>query len=308
MAGAWREKGGKMMGQPNTGNDWGKLRAFELRELVQSRLCRIATGDERTLRFEYDASVPTILVGREKELGELLTIVIGYSWDRLDRGGLDVAVQGFNERETAIKVQFSFCENRNTRGEDDSLYQQRSFRNAEDDGSEFRMMDEICSRLGIEMVTLFGPNGERYLAFVMQFAKPSSIAQMGQGTFFTDCLKGKRLLLVEDNELYREVLKGHLVQWGVEVEEACNAEAAIEAIDRSSSFDFGVFDISLPGMSGRDLAQYCRSSPFQSDMKIISLSGVQRPCVDDLFDEGLVKPTMPDVLKELLTRYASGLS
>ncbi len=297
------------MGQPCTGRDWGKLRAFELKDLVQSRLCRIASGgDERTLRFEYDASMPRILLGREKELGELLTIVIGYSWDRLDRGGLDVALQGFNETETAIKVQFSFCENRSTCDGDDSLYQQRSFRNAEDDGSEFRLMDEICSRLGIELVTLYGPNGEKYLAFVMQFAKPTPKIQKGQGTGDADCLKGKRLLLVEDNELYREVLKGHFVQWGIMVEEASNAEAAIEAIDRLKSFDFGVFDISLPGMSGRDLAHYCRSRLYKSDMKIISLSGVQRPCVDDLFDERLVKPTMPSVLKELLTRYSSGSS
>lgn len=288
---------------------WGPPKPFELKELVESRLCRIATGgDERTLKFEYDRNIPRYLIGREKELGELLTIVTGYSWDRLERGGLEVAVQGFNEKEGTIKLQFSFCENRNACGEDDSLYQQRSFRNAEDDGSEFRMMDEICSRLGVEMVTLFGPHGERYLAFVMQFAKSSNGVAEGKTVVRSNSLKGKRLLLVEDNELYREVLKGHLVQWGIEVEEAGDAESAIDLIDKSGSFDFGVFDISLPGKTGKDLAYHCRSRPFQSGMRIISLSGVQKPSVDDLFDERLVKPTMPNVLKELLTRYSSGLS
>ncbi len=281
----------------------GRLKAFDLKELVESRLCRIVTGgDERTLKFEYDANISKFLVGREKELGELLTIVIGYSWDRLERGGLDVAVQGFSETEEMLKVQFSFCEIHKTIGEDDSLYQQRSFRNAEDDGSEFRMMDELCSQLGVEMVSLFGPNGENYLAFVMQFEKLNANSITNDGVARPDCLKGKRLLLVEDNELYREVLKGHMVQWGIEVEETADAESAIEVMDASAPFDFGVFDISLPGMSGRDLAGYCRNKPSQSEMRIISLSGVQKSCVDDLFSERLVKPAEPTVLKELLTR------
>ena len=91
----------------------GLLKRFDLKELVDSRLCRIVTeGDERGLKFEYVQKISKSLLGREKKLGELLTIVIGYTWDRLERGGLDVAVQGFSETDERLKVQFSFCENR----------------------------------------------------------------------------------------------------------------------------------------------------------------------------------------------------
>ena len=112
----------------------GLLKRFDLKELVESRLCRIVTeGDERGLKFEYVQKISKSLLGREKKLGELLTIVIGYTWDRLERGGLDVAVQGFSEADETLKLQFIFCENRSAVSEDVSLYQQRSFRNAEDD-------------------------------------------------------------------------------------------------------------------------------------------------------------------------------
>ena len=50
--------------------------------------------------------------------------------------------------------------------------------------------------------------------------------------------------------MYREALKGHMIQWGIEVEETGDAESAIEVIDAAGTFDFGVFDISLPVMSG----------------------------------------------------------
>ena len=229
----------------------GLLKRFDLKELVESRLCRIVTGgDERVLEFEYDQKISKSLLRGEKKLGELLSIVIGYTWDRLERGGLDVAVQGFSETDETLKVQFSFCENRSAVSEDDYLYQQRSFRNAEDDGPESRMMDELCSQLGIEIVRLHGPNGEIYLAFVMRFAKSISSSISRDEPVGSYCLKGKRLLLVEDNELHREVLKGHMVQWGIEVEETGDGESAIEVIDAAGLFDFGVFDISLPGMSG----------------------------------------------------------
>ena len=299
----------KSDGKQELRNARGLMKRFDLKELVEARLCRIVTGgDERGLKFEYDPNISNALVGSEKVLGELLTVVIGYSWDRLERGGLDVAVQGFSETDETLKVQFSFCENRTAVSEDDSLYQQRSFRNAEDDGSEFRMIDELCSQLGVEMVTLYGPSGEMYLAFVMQFAKSISNSVSRDEPVGTDCLKGKRLLLVEDNDLYREVLKGHMVQWGIEVAETGDAESAIEVLNAVGPFDFGVFDISLPGMSGEELAGHCRSQPMQSGMRIISLSGAQRSGLDDLFDERLVKPAVPFVLKELLTRCASGLS
>ena len=61
-------------------------------------------------------------------------------------------------------------------------------------------------------------------------------------------------------------------------------------------------------MSRSDLASYCRSQPVQSEMRIISLSGVQSSCLEDLFDERLVKQSVPFVLKGLLTRCQSGLS
>jgi len=111
-------------------------------------------------------------------------------------------------------------------------------------------MDELCSQLGIEMVMLRGPNGEMYLAFVMRFAKSISSSISRDELVGSDCPKGKRLLLVEGSDLYREVEKGHMVPKGIEVEETGDAESAIEVIGGAGPFDFGVFDIPLQGMSG----------------------------------------------------------
>ena len=121
-------------------------------------------------------------------------------------------------------------------------------------------MDELCSQLGIEMVKLHGPNGEIYLAFFMRFAKSITSSISRDEPVGSDYLKEKWLLLVEGNELYREVLKGHMIQWGIEEEETGDAESAIEVIDAAGTFDFGVFDISLPVMNGRSCRVIAQAS------------------------------------------------
>ena len=56
--------------------------------------------------------------------------------------------------------------------------------------------------------------------------------------------------LVEDKELNREFLKGHMIQCGIEVEETGDAESTIEIIDAAGPFDFVVFNIYLQVMKG----------------------------------------------------------
>ncbi len=298
-----------MNGCAEGGESRDRLKAFELRRLIKSRLLHIEAGDgDMCLSFEYDDGIPEVLMGKERDLRELVAVLLRYSWECFGQGGLEVAVEGFGETYESIKVQFSFCENLEANEATSSFLRQRLFLKAEDDGSEVRSMNEICARLGTELVFLTGPRGERFIAFVVSLRKPPQLPADPQGNFPGNCLRGKRLLLVEDNDLYREVLKGHFVRWGMEVEDVGDAERAIEVIDRSVPFDFGVFDSSLPGITGNDLARYCRGRRHRNCMKIISLVGSRMPENGHLFDCSLAKPAMPSLLKDMLYRYSSGLS
>ena len=51
-----------------------------------------------------------------------------------------------------------------------------------------------------------------------------------------------------------------MIQWGIEEEETGDAESAIEVIDAAGTFDFGVFDISLPVMNGRSCRVIAQAS------------------------------------------------
>lgn len=66
-----------------------------------------------------------------------------------------------------------------------------------------------------------------------------------------------RVLLVEDNELVRDSLGELIDALGHNVQCVPDAEAAIESLARDE-FDVLISDLSLPKMSGLDLARYVK--------------------------------------------------
>jgi CheY-like chemotaxis protein len=67
---------------------------------------------------------------------------------------------------------------------------------------------------------------------------------------------GRRVLVVEDDPVLRELVAGHLRKRRFEVLEADSAEAVLRAVgDRSLTYDLALVDVHLPGKSGLELAR-----------------------------------------------------
>ena len=72
---------------------------------------------------------------------------------------------------------------------------------------------------------------------------------------------GKHVLLVEDNELNREISYELLTSEGFEVEEADDGDVAIEKVKNSAPgyFDLVLMDVQMPRMNGYDAARAIRA-------------------------------------------------
>jgi CheY-like chemotaxis protein len=108
------------------------------------------------------------------------------------------------------------------------------------------------------------------------------------------------VLVVDDDELNRLLVKRVLEGRGVEVEEASSGIEALVAMDVRRP-DLIVLDIVMPGMNGVDVLDHVRSTPELAAIPIIMLSG--RSGDDDLLatyragaDYYLTKPLVADEL------------
>lgn len=109
-----------------------------------------------------------------------------------------------------------------------------------------------------------------------------------------------QILVAEDDELTRFLLKVSLEQNGHEVTAAANGREALkQALDRKP--DVLVLDLMMPGINGTEVIRQLRSMPEYSDLRIIVVTGTANPqSIPEaaLADRLLQKPV---AIEELLT-------
>ncbi|HEX6765520.1 MAG TPA: ATP-binding protein, partial [Polyangiaceae bacterium] len=113
-----------------------------------------------------------------------------------------------------------------------------------------------------------------------------------------------RIVLVEDQEDSREMLRALLELRGHSVIEAADGSEAIQVIRRERP-DVALVDIGLPVVSGYEVARAVRSSSEGDQVYMIALTGYGsqsdvRAAEDAGFDAHLTKPAEPDRLFRLL--------
>ena len=127
-----------------------------------------------------------------------------------------------------------------------------------------------------------------------------------------EALKGSRVLIVDDNELNREIMKEVLIGHGLLVEEAGNGSEAVEAMKAKEPgyYQFILMDIEMPVMDGYEATMQIRQFPnrIRANVPIIALTSNavsdnrERAAVVGM-DDFLVKPTNSMRLLRSLAKF-----
>ena len=80
-----------------------------------------------------------------------------------------------------------------------------------------------------------------------------------------------KILLVEDNEMNRDMLSRRLIKAGFEMVMAVDGEQAID-LARSEAPDLILMDISLPGLDGWEATRRLKAMPETRSIPIIALT------------------------------------
>jgi CheY-like chemotaxis protein len=116
----------------------------------------------------------------------------------------------------------------------------------------------------------------------------------------------RRILLVEDNELNRDMLSRRLVRRGYQVEIAVDGREGL-SMAGSSSPDLILLDLSLPEMDGWEVLRQLKQDPRMKNIPVVALTAHalvtdRNRAMEAGFDDYDIKPVeMPRLLKKMET-------
>jgi CheY-like chemotaxis protein len=118
-------------------------------------------------------------------------------------------------------------------------------------------------------------------------------------------MRGESILIVEDNEDFRGLVRAALEQEGFTVREACDGEEALARLGESgSSHCLMLTDLMMPGMTGWELVSALRSDPLLRSNPIVVATAVPEDAPSTV-DAILTKPFDVDSLVRVVERYCS---
>lgn len=116
-------------------------------------------------------------------------------------------------------------------------------------------------------------------------------------------LRGKRVLVVDDNATNRRILTRQLQLWGLTLQDTESPREALAWLARGDSFDVAILDMQLPELDGAQLAIEIRKQCDAARLPLILFSSLGRReagADDALFAAYITKPLKPSALFDVL--------
>ncbi len=145
------------------------------------------------------------------------------------------------------------------------------------------------------------------LKFVLKFKLFFELKPVAEQKASAALLTGKRILVVEDNEVNQQTIESLLTAEGAAAEMALDGKAAIDLMERNKGFDLVIMDLQMPHMNGFEAAKYIRRK-LSSNIPIIALTactddGERLECFSNGMNQYLAKPFAAQELSGLLHHF-----
>lgn len=113
-------------------------------------------------------------------------------------------------------------------------------------------------------------------------------------------MKGKRILIADDEQDILEIVKYNLQKEGYELQTATNGKEALEKVNAFKP-DLAILDIMMPGMTGVEVCKLLRAKPEYNDLLIVFLTALSDDPshikgLEAGADDYIPKPISPKVL------------
>jgi two-component system sensor histidine kinase/response regulator len=292
---------------------------FSLLDCIESALQPLALRAHTKgleLTWTYHGNIPEVLVGDHMRLRQILLNLVGNAVKFTRQGEVSVRAEGLaaHEGKTPIRITVSDTGIGIPREKHQHIFgafaQADSTTTREFGGTGLglsissRLVHLMGGQVGLESEPGKGTTFTLVIPFGMGAAKEKEAAKPEAAE-----LLNKRVLVVDDNEINRQLLMHLLPQWGMEPTCAASGQEALEISHDASvigkPFSIVLLDQQMPGMDGYEFAQRLRHLESIEQPSIIVLSSA--PALEDQdrartlgIERMLLKPIRRSTLLEAL--------
>ncbi|MBC6605328.1 PAS domain S-box protein [Hymenobacter sp. BT188] len=279
-------------------------------------------AEEKSLFFETKVSpqLPPVLLGDPYRITQILLNLAGNAIKFTEKGSVTISCDLIRQVDEVVEIKFSVAD---TGIGIDPTYLRHIFKEfSQEDPSVTRKFGGTGLGLSISksLVNLMG--GELQIESKKHHGTISSFSLLLQVGSESDLprkeaidqslrerLRGKEVLLVEDNKFNRQIAKALLNNAHIHVVEAVNGALAVELL-QNRRFDLVLMDMQMPVMNGLEATTILREQ-LHLKTPIIALTanaikGEREKCLAAGMDDYLAKPFREDELLKLIGDWVLG--
>ncbi|HZP74429.1 MAG TPA: GAF domain-containing protein [Gaiellaceae bacterium] len=143
---------------------------------------------------------------------------------------------------------------------------------------------------------------------IVLVAKPAEVPARIEEDDGLPQLRGKRVLIVDDNATNREIVSRHARSWDMEPVAFERPVDALELIERGEPLDVAVLDMMMPDIDGIELAREIRKRRSARELPLLLLTSIGRLSQEETSDDfgaQLSKPVRASQLYNALLRLVA---
>ena len=281
----------------------------------------VTQAEQKGIEFliRYDPAIPSRLVGDPLRLGQILLNLCGNAVKFTEQGEVELALRCLNASESEISLQACIRDSgigmtpevQNKLFEKFSQADQTTTRRFGGTGLGLAISKNLAERMGGRIwVEDSQPGKGTTICFTVHFeiALQSQTSQRALVEQAGPMLKGLRVLVVDDNEVSREILAEMLRFFHLDVGSAASGAAALSMLEDAAStpYDLVLMDWRMPGMNGDEATQRIhRDVAIEQKPKVIMITAYGREDVMRLAEQAgvdgfLIKPVSPSILLDTM--------
>jgi signal transduction histidine kinase/DNA-binding response OmpR family regulator len=324
-----RESGNSLLTIINDILDFSKIEAgrmdietqpFDLRDCVESALDLITTrATEKRLEMAYvfEGDVPAGIEGDVTRLRQVILNLLSNAVKFTDEGEVVITVTSQPTAGDRVELTFAVRDTGIGLAAEEMGRLFKSFSQADSSttrkyggtGLGLAISKSLAELMGGRMWAQSDGLGKG-ATFLFSIVAPATALPPARNRDFVGAqpqLKGKRVMVVDDNATNRRVLNLQALKWGMQPRATESPLEALRWLDQGEAFDIAILDMHMPEMDGSVLARRIRSRSAALPLVLFSSLGRREAGIEEgLFDAYLGKPihqsSLFDTLVGILAR------